>query len=47
MIVHVFEKETREHYGIERLWMDAETVRFESDEDTADLGRQDERALRS
>lgn len=30
-VVHVFDAEAREYYGLERLWSDAETVPFESE----------------
>lgn len=39
-IVHVFTREVREHYGIEKLWMDAPRIKFE--EDTSRLGRKNE-----
>ncbi len=43
IIVHIFEKETRAYYELEKLWMDAKTV--EIDEDKAGLGGKDKRAV--
>jgi ribosome-associated protein len=31
VIVHIFSKDAREFYGLERLWGDAPTVAFEND----------------
>ena len=36
VVVHIFKKDSREFYGLERLWGDAKTIEIKDDNDTAE-----------
>lgn len=44
VIIHVFEEQTREYYGLDKLWLDAPEVPVDENQDIR--GGQDKRAVR-
>ena len=37
VVIHVFDRETRAYYELERLWADAPRIRFEPASETAEV----------